>query len=581
MKQLLMLDELPTSAEAGRAERSAPKSVTLSIKELESRLKRISPARAIAGAFAVLVLAALTLFILHALNERADRYRAARGDAAIRSVMLAEHAERLLEGADLLLERIMELPKEQRWRWDAISQDPANYALLSRLNSRYDYLEALWLTDEGGRPRVTSRQFPAPMIDTSDREYFIAHRDHRGGPLLSRLIASRVTTGTNVVLSRRLEDDGQEFRGIAQAVLSPAFFLAFYQSLALPPGTEVTLIREDLSVVVRYPAVPDEVALRLSKWQEPPPGWGASTAADNRAVSAADQIERIESWRKIGRFPVYVAVGESVPEIEAGWRRAMLAQGALGGGALAVVGLLSLLAWRLAKREERLLADLEERVDQRTADLGAAVATRDLLLKEVHHRVKNNLQLVSSLLGLQSRRAADDGVRQSLEDASARVTAIAELHRNLYQGDRPNVVELSSYLQELCADLRTAGMDPNNRIDVSTEPMELPVDTVVPLALIVTEAVANALKHALVDGQAGRVSVKQRRQPDGGAVIEVADSGPGKRPDAPVGFGTTLMQALARQIHGDLVEHIDERGTRVVISVPGPVPGQGDTDAAP
>ena len=248
----------------------------------------------------------------------------------------------------------------------------------------------------------------------------------------------------------------------------------------------------------------------------------------------------------------------------------MLAQGSLVAGGLVAVGLVTLLAWRLAKREERTLAGLEDRVRQRTEDLAAALAARELLLKEVHHRVKNNLQLVSSLLGIQGRRATDDATRRSLGDASVRVTAIAELHRNLYRGDRPNEVELASYLRQLCDDLSSAGLRPTEDIDLSTEPMNLPVDTVVPLALIVSELFTNALKHAHVDGRPARIVVVQRRLPQGGAVIEVADDGPGKAADAMPGFGTSLIQALARQINAELRECSDERGTRVTIEVPHP-----------
>ena len=208
---------------------------------------------------------------------------------------------------------------------------------------------------------------------------------------------------------------------------------------------------------------------------------------------------------------------------------------------------------------------------QRTEDLAAALATRELLLKEVHHRVKNNLQLVSSLLGIQSRRAADPNTRRSLEDASARVTAIAELHRNLYRGDRPDTVELASYLRQLCADLSSTIPQSAEEVKLSTEPMDLPVDTVVPLALIVSELFTNALKHAGVGGRPSSVSVTQERLPQGGARIVVADSGPGKAPDAVPGFGTSLIQSLARQIGASITESCDASGTRVTIEVAAPI----------
>ena len=333
------------------------------------RAKRIRPARAIAGGYAVLIAATAILFGLHASGQHAAMYAGARKDAEIRAVMLGEHAGRLLDSANLLLDQIMPLPAAQGWSWDAIGADAADHAELKRLTDRYAYVEALWLTDQDGWPRVTSRQFPAPRVNSGDREYFITLRDRRTGPLLSRLLTSRVTGRSNIVLARRLEDTDGAFRGMAQAVLPPAYFLDFYQSLALPRGTEVTLFRDDRAVVVRYPAVPDELAVKLDKWTTPPPGWGEAESGTDRVVSAADGVERVESWRRVGRFPVHIAVGHAVPEIEAEWRRLMLAQGSLVAGGLVVVGLVTLLAWRLAKREERTLAGLEDRVRQRTEDL--------------------------------------------------------------------------------------------------------------------------------------------------------------------------------------------------------------------
>ena len=270
----------------------------------------------------MLVIAVAALFALYASSQRRAMYEAARKDAEIRAVTLAEQAGRLLDSADLLLDQVMLMPAAQGWRWEAIGSDPANHRELKRLVARYNYIESLWLTDQDGWPRVTSRQFPAPRLDTSGREYFMTNRDQRTRPLVSRLIRSRVTGRSNIVLARRLENGEGKFVGITQAVLSPDYFYAFYESLALPPGTEVTLFRADLSIVIRYPAVADEVALQLSKWDEPRPGWGRTTAGADRSTSPADGIERLESWRKVGRFPVYVAVGNSVPGIEAGWRKA-------------------------------------------------------------------------------------------------------------------------------------------------------------------------------------------------------------------------------------------------------------------
>ena len=102
----------------------------------------------------------------------------------------------------------------------------------------------------------------------------------------------------------------------------------------------------------------------------------------------------------------------------------------------------------------------------------------------------------------------------------------------------------------------------------------------VPLALIVGELFTNALKHAYVDGRTGRVTVTQQRLPNGGARVVVADDGPGKPADSPPGFGTNLVQALARQINAEISESSDASGTRVTIEVPAPARGEEPEAAA-
>ena len=372
------------------------------------------------------------------------------------------------------------------------------------------------------------------------------------GPMLSRLIRSRVTGRANIVFARRLEDEDEVFRGIAQAVLSPAYFLDFYDGLRAAGHAEVTLFRDDLAVVLRYPGLADDLATSLVKWRDPMPAGDAVPARGSalRCITA-DGVERIESWHKVDRTPAYVAVGLDLQGVLAGWRRAMLVQGAIGATALAIVGLLSLLWWKLAKREEALLADREHRIEVRTAELTAALAARDLLIKEVHHRVKNNLQLVRSLLSLQGKRSPNEAVRQALDEAGARVTAIADIHRNPLSAPttpRPGSSWRPSW-KSCATDLEGGrGPIPARRIAVSTEPVELPVDMVIPLAVIVVELVTNALKHAYPDGVRGDVTVAQRRDVRYGIVIEIADLGLGRPADAEPGFDSTLVQALLRQL---------------------------------
>ena len=141
----------------------------------------------------------------------------------------------------------------------------------------------------------------------------------------------------------------------------------------------------------------------------------------------------------------------------------------------------------------------------RTAELDASLGARDLLLKEVNHRVKNNLQLVSSMLSLHGRETQSEAARVTLAQARLRVLAIADLHDKPYRSDNPDMVELGTYLDQVCDDLRSSiALGEGRRLEVRTVPFIAPTDLALPLALAVAELVTNAQRLCLRPGRAGR-----------------------------------------------------------------------------
>jgi two-component sensor histidine kinase len=532
-------------------------------------LGRITPGRLILAAAVVLTLLALALFAVLAEMQRRDRLDEARERTQVLALLLAEHAGRLLDAADLALGQIMRLVEGRSW--DEVAANIDHHTALRRLADASDYLQALALVDQTGLVRVTSRAFPAPPVDTSDREHFRVQREEDRGPFLGRLLRSRGSGETSIVLSRRLETPDGAFRGIAQAAIAPDYFFRFYGSLELEPGTEITLFRDDLAVVLRYPELPDALALALAKWPDPRPlddGRGRGTLT---GTSAADGVERLESFHRVAGFPVHVSVGLARDGITAAWRRTILGQGVPAAAALATVLVLSGVAFQRARREERAQAALEDRVRERTAALQAALQARDLLLKEVNHRVKNNLQLVSSVLNLESRQATSEETRARLAEAQSKVLAIADLHKRLYQSARFASIELAAYLEHLCRDLEASlGAESRGWIALDAEAVELPTDQVVPLALVVTELVTNARKHAWPEAPPGRLEIRLRRTATG-IRLEVRDEGAGGAgADAGTGFGSVLVAALVRQLHGTLERRSTARGTHLVLDVPLP-----------
>lgn len=203
---------------------------------------------------------------------------------------------------------------------------------------------------------------------------------------------------------------------------------------------------------------------------------------------------------------------------------------------------------------------LEEQVAERTASLTRALAERDallqrkdLLIREVDHRVKNSLQMVMSLLRIQAGKVTEPEARRALQTAGVRIQAIAQVHSLLYAHNNAESVRFDKYLEEICAFLgATLGVTRRRRVLlVEAEPIQLPPDHAIPLALITTELVTNAFRHAF-GGRPGTVWVQFRRNSQEEPVLTVADDGCGLPPDFDIfhgeGLGLQVVTAMVEQI---------------------------------
>jgi two-component sensor histidine kinase len=186
------------------------------------------------------------------------------------------------------------------------------------------------------------------------------------------------------------------------------------------------------------------------------------------------------------------------------------------------------------------------------------------LLHEVDHRVKNNLQLIASLIQLQARRTPDPTARLALKTALERVNAVTTVHRRLFQGD-PHRFEAADFLRDLCADLAAAAGRNDIAITLDLQPLQLPAASAAPFALIVNELLGNALKHAFPE-RGGRICVSLTQEADN-CVLTLIDDGVGLS-DAPPGFGLSLARLLCQQLHADLELGDGETGAKAVLRTP-------------
>ena len=198
--------------------------------------------------------------------------------------------------------------------------------------------------------------------------------------------------------------------------------------------------------------------------------------------------------------------------------------------------------------------------------LRASLAEKEVLLREIHHRVKNNLQVVSGLLELQSRHVTDPGSRLIYKESQSRIIAMSLIHEELYQTDDLARVYFPHYIQTLCDNLMLSYGVGKERIQLIIEAQEtnIVVDTAIPCGLIVNELVTNALKHAFPDGRKGQIHLNFRRLPGEKYELIVSDDGigiPGNLniDDLP-SLGMQIVSILVQQM-GGTIEMKKEKGT--------------------
>jgi two-component sensor histidine kinase len=222
-------------------------------------------------------------------------------------------------------------------------------------------------------------------------------------------------------------------------------------------------------------------------------------------------------------------------------------------------------AMRMRRYKEQAEQDVREARDR----FEALAAERALLMREVNHRVGNSLQLIASLLTLQTNANPSPEVKTALGDAIGRVLAVAQLHRRLYTSDDVQHVAVDQYLSALVEDLRrsTEG-NALSQLSLEADPVNTHPDRAVAIGVIVNELVMNAVKYAYPDGQ-GPIRVFLRKESADAAQIVVEDDGVGYgNGGAPgsTGLGQRIVSAMATKLNGTITHDDAHQGARVVVA---------------
>jgi len=222
------------------------------------------------------------------------------------------------------------------------------------------------------------------------------------------------------------------------------------------------------------------------------------------------------------------------------------------------------------KTDEGMFVSAAIRDVSRTKDIEhqirASLQEKEALLQEIHHRVKNNLQIVASLLSLQSSYIRDRQTLTQFQESQGRIRSMALIHEKLYQSEALATVDLADYVRTLVGTLmRTYSARADVRLEAELEPASVSIDTAVPVGLMLNELVTNSLKYAFPNGRSGRLFVALGADADGGFILRVHDDGIGLRPDFRLEeagtLGLRLVRMFAKQLRADVTLRSEPGGT--------------------
>jgi two-component sensor histidine kinase/CheY-like chemotaxis protein len=235
-------------------------------------------------------------------------------------------------------------------------------------------------------------------------------------------------------------------------------------------------------------------------------------------------------------------------------------------------------------RLQKARDDAEAEVHASRDRFAALAAEREVLLREVNHRVGNSLQIIASLLHLQANSAAQEDVKAALTNAMGRVAAVAQVHRRLYTSHDLKSVLLNQYLDALLEDLRrSAESNRMSRLTLKAEPIEIDPDRAVAIGIIVNELVMNAVKYAYPDG-AGPIHIDLTARDDE-IVLSITDNGVGlnaKTDPRSTGMGQRIVAAMAAKLAATVERDPAHLGTRIVLCFPraGTTPAKAGLETA-
>lgn len=237
---------------------------------------------------------------------------------------------------------------------------------------------------------------------------------------------------------------------------------------------------------------------------------------------------------------------------------------------LGIILLMTLFYLYNSKKKRKEIEQKNEEISAKNATINESLAEKEMLLKEIHHRVKNNLQIISGILELQNLNINDESAKVILKEGQARIQSIALIHKTLYQSESFSNVPLESYLQELIQAIESTYKNSSTKIhtEINVENIELNINTAIPLSLIINEIITNCYKHAFTGKESGKITINLTKSDSDQYTLKIQDDGNGLPenfdPKKLHSVGFDLIQGLSKQLEGNF-NFGNENGTTITI----------------
>lgn len=214
--------------------------------------------------------------------------------------------------------------------------------------------------------------------------------------------------------------------------------------------------------------------------------------------------------------------------------------------------------YKASKKANRIIEKQKQETEEKKRIIENSLIEKETLLKEIHHRVKNNLQIVSSLLNLQANRTTDDNLKKIMTEAKSRINSMALIHQKIYQSGNLSSINFQTYIEQM-----TQSMEVNFNLDhkkitynINTNGVVLDIDTSIPLGLIINELLTNIYKYAFINRDAGIVTINLQQKNDQELELHIADNGVGLPQNFDIhtlnSLGVKLIKGLSNQLKGTI-----------------------------